>query len=209
MRRLQRASRKWDFLQKICCESDLLQGVPAVVLCLFSIILPPTGSSTSRRGCISVQCHTSPLHYLLRLLSAYPLSTLVIINSCMIPGYETISHFRHKNQLREAPYVCRKSKHEKMLHINTYQSLWFPIYVGINWLCEIWELYRFTARTKSQLVPSAFTTKKAPWIRPFRIKKTCFWTFCRSWILRRRIVYILPVHLQCKRFLFKVRVLKH
>lgn len=186
-----------------------MQGVHAVGLCLFFIVLPSTGSPQSRRGCTSLECHTSPLCYLHRLFSAYPLSTLAIISSCTIPSYETIPHFRHKSQLWEVPYVCRKSKHQKMLHINTYQSPWFLVLMGINWLCEIWELYRFTARTKSQLVPSAFTTKKAPWIRPFRIKKTCFWTFCRSWILSRRIVYILPVHLQCKRFLFKVRVLKH
>lgn len=155
-------------------------------------------------GCTSLQCHTSSLWYLHRLFSAYPLSTLVIINWCVITF-----HFRHKNQLLEVPYVCRKSKHQKMLYIKTYQNLWFLVFMGINWLCEIWELYRFTARSKSQLVPSAFTTKKAPWIRPFRRKKTCFWSFCCSWILSHRIVSILPVHLQCKRFLFKVRVLKH
>lgn len=182
-----------------------MQDIPAVVPYLFSIILSPTGSSKSRRSCTSL---ISPLSYLHGLFSAYSLSTLDIVNSWKIPSYETTLHFRHKNQLREVLYVCRKSKHQKVLHINSYQSLWFLVFMGINWLCEIWELYRFTARTKSQLMPSAFTTKKAPWIRLFRIKKTCFWTFCLSWILSHRIVYILPVHLQCKRFLFKVRDLK-
>lgn len=204
----QGASWSWEFYKGFA--ANWLQCRESLQLCIVS---SPSSflwqAAQEQGGCTSLQCHTSSLWYLHRLFSAYPLSTLVIINWCVIPSYETTLRFRHKNQLWEVPYVCRKSKHQKMLYINTYHSLWFLVFMGINWLYEIWELYSFTARTKSQLVPSAFTTKKAPWIRPFRRKKTLFWTFCRSWILSHRIVSILPVHLQCKRFLFKVRVLTH
>lgn len=42
-------------------------------------------------------------------------------------------------------------------HLSEFMVL---IFMRINWQCESCELHRFTARSKSQLVPSAFTTKK-------------------------------------------------
>lgn len=108
----QRDSQRWDFF----FTKDLLWVGPdeACPCCCALRLLCETASRRqpqSRRSCTSLWYHISPLCCLHRLSSPCPLSSLVIINSCMIQSCETVLHFRHKNQLWEVHHVCRKSKH--------------------------------------------------------------------------------------------------